>query len=178
MSGRWYGVWFIRRPTIDSGMFLVFAILVPLVFSLSNTAKEFLSRGRLLSTIDPDPHVCSGFVCLKLRPFPTTCSFPSKTMYVGLYVLVRYGYLQPRRVAVVSAFCVRYKPMFVYLYCYGPMSFSRIHTFMSGSATSPTEMQLAFCLLCSDTHPGLLEVRDVCVSFYSPVVCTVPSGLG
>ncbi|KAL4818863.1 hypothetical protein BDW67DRAFT_144748 [Aspergillus spinulosporus] len=49
-------------------------------FSLPNTAKGSLSRGRFLSTIDSDPHVCSGFICINLRPFLTTCSFPFKTM--------------------------------------------------------------------------------------------------
>lgn len=44
LTNRWYGVWFIRRPTIDSGMLLCLRLWFLSFFFFSNAAKVSFLR--------------------------------------------------------------------------------------------------------------------------------------
>ena len=76
MSGRWYGVWFIRRPTIDSGMLLCLRFWF-LSFLFPIRPHDFFLRKKALSTVD----LAHGSV-LAYR------SFVRRTRLVGLFRLL------------------------------------------------------------------------------------------
>ncbi|KAI9371348.1 hypothetical protein BJX61DRAFT_33402 [Aspergillus egyptiacus] len=116
------GVVFFRRPTIDSGMFFVFAVLVPsLSLFFSNAVQRILLPGRLLSTLtDSDsrvspptldsrkPEAHATIECISgLYAYVTAVSarlsfFPAKMMYLrsGLYVLADIDVLRTLRGAL------------------------------------------------------------------------------